>query len=291
MLVLSRFVEQWFGDESSKDPNVKLLAIVFFFLFFLAATQDIAVDGWAIGMLQKRNVGYAATCNMVGQMIGFSISFAFLLMFESKDFCNEFIFKEPRDQGLITFSSFLTYCGVGFIILTLLIALFKHEDMELQEKLEDHPDFGVKKAYPVLLKIFRLKPIITLAVTIFAIKVCSAASDSIAQLKLIEYKIPKDKLAAMTIAKTIVQVLLPFLIRKWTTGSFPMNTFINVFPLRILMIVIRTVFIYFTPMMISNGIEGSYYIQLFLLFLAYEVSWMENCLNTFFQISIASYFN
>jgi PAT family acetyl-CoA transporter-like MFS transporter 1 len=41
---------------------------MFFFLNFLAATQDIAVDGWALTMLQRHNVGYASTCNSVGQV-------------------------------------------------------------------------------------------------------------------------------------------------------------------------------------------------------------------------------
>jgi len=44
---------------------------MFFFLNFLAATQDIAVDGWALTMLQRHNVGYASTCNTVGQTAGY----------------------------------------------------------------------------------------------------------------------------------------------------------------------------------------------------------------------------
>ena len=43
---------------------------MFFFLNFLAATQDIAVDGWALTMLKRQNVGYASTCNSVGQTAG-----------------------------------------------------------------------------------------------------------------------------------------------------------------------------------------------------------------------------
>ena len=44
---------------------------MFFFLNFLAATQDIAVDGWALTMLKRENVGYASTCNSVGQTAGY----------------------------------------------------------------------------------------------------------------------------------------------------------------------------------------------------------------------------
>ena len=35
------------------------------------ATQDIAVDGWALTMLLRENVGYASTCNSIGQAIGY----------------------------------------------------------------------------------------------------------------------------------------------------------------------------------------------------------------------------
>ena len=30
--------------------------------------QDVAVDGWALTMLKPKNVGYASTCNSVGQV-------------------------------------------------------------------------------------------------------------------------------------------------------------------------------------------------------------------------------
>ena len=39
------------------------LTLMFSLLYFLAATQDIAVDGWALTMLKPINVGLAATCN------------------------------------------------------------------------------------------------------------------------------------------------------------------------------------------------------------------------------------
>ena len=36
------------------------------------ATQDIAVDGWALTMLSPENVGYASTCNSVRNFVLFS---------------------------------------------------------------------------------------------------------------------------------------------------------------------------------------------------------------------------
>ena len=37
-----------------------------------AKLQDIAVDGWALTMLRKENVGYAATTNAMGQTLGYA---------------------------------------------------------------------------------------------------------------------------------------------------------------------------------------------------------------------------
>ena len=80
------------------------LTIVFFSLNFLAATQDIAVDGWALTMLKRRNVGYASTCNSVGQTAGYFVGNVVLLAFSSPDFCNKYFRKEPEDVGMITLS-------------------------------------------------------------------------------------------------------------------------------------------------------------------------------------------
>jgi len=71
-------------------------------LNFLAATQDIAVDGWALTMLKRRNVGYASTCNSVGQTAGYFIGNVFLLAFSSPDFSNKYIRSVPQDIGLVT---------------------------------------------------------------------------------------------------------------------------------------------------------------------------------------------
>ena len=94
MMGLSYNVDYYLGDGSdSAEPNVTILTAMFFFLNFLAATQDIAVDGWALTMLQRHNVGYASTCNSVGQTAGYFLGYVFFMGLES--------------YGLVTLASFL----------------------------------------------------------------------------------------------------------------------------------------------------------------------------------------
>ena len=51
MLFLSTRVDGYLDENGA--ANIKMLTLVFFFLNFLAATQDIAVDGWALTMLHR----------------------------------------------------------------------------------------------------------------------------------------------------------------------------------------------------------------------------------------------
>lgn len=95
MLFLSSHVDKWLGNP----PNIELLTVLFFSLNFLAATQDIAVDGWALTMLKKCNVGHASTCNSVGQTAGFFLSYVLFMAFESTSFCNSYLRSEPQKEG------------------------------------------------------------------------------------------------------------------------------------------------------------------------------------------------
>ena len=60
-------------------------------LTFLAATQDIVVDGWAISLLTKENVTWQSTCNGVGQTAGIYIGSVLFIILDSEKFCNSHI--------------------------------------------------------------------------------------------------------------------------------------------------------------------------------------------------------
>jgi hypothetical protein len=58
MLVAAPYVDTWMGNENSSagdviPPQVAVLTMFFLFLYFLMATQDIIVDGWALTMLSR----------------------------------------------------------------------------------------------------------------------------------------------------------------------------------------------------------------------------------------------
>lgn len=62
------------------------------------------MDGWALTMLSRENVGYASTCNSVGQTAGYFLGNVLFLALESADFCNKYLRVVPKDSGIVTLS-------------------------------------------------------------------------------------------------------------------------------------------------------------------------------------------
>lgn len=54
--LLLMFSADW-AEEKLQQANVAAITALYFFLVLLAATQDIAVDGWALTLLSKKHVG------------------------------------------------------------------------------------------------------------------------------------------------------------------------------------------------------------------------------------------
>lgn len=141
----------------------------------------------------RDNVGWASTCNSVGQTAGYFLGNVVFLALESKDFANRYV-RQPlnfdeQSTGLITLPSrrisptkkkhskyffsigFLFFWGIIFIISTTLVALFKHE---IDENYDPHePHFSLKETYHVLFKLCALPSVRSIILILLTVKVNS----------------------------------------------------------------------------------------------------------------------
>uniref|UniRef100_A0A8R1DKG8 Acetyl-coenzyme A transporter 1 n=1 Tax=Caenorhabditis japonica TaxID=281687 RepID=A0A8R1DKG8_CAEJA len=276
MLFLSYKVNDIMGDSNGVEPNVFFLMLIFLPLNFLAATQDIAVDGWALTMLSKKNVGYASTCNAVGQTAGFFLGNVVFLALESVEFCNDFLRSKDnqKDTGIVDLAGYVFFWGWVFIVTTTLVMILKREvdksvpaadrNGQVAETEEDEGELelGVAESYAVLFKILKLKPIHWMVAILLTGKLAFAASDGMTSLKLIDMGIPKARLASIGVFLTPVQILLPWLIGKWTAGPRPLNIFLLAFPYRIFIGGVFAALVWWTPhfRMATGDFENSVYI-------------------------------
>jgi len=259
MLVLAHNVDHYLGTENGMEPNVQMLTAMFFFLNFLAATQDIAVDGWALTMLQRHNVGYASTCNSVGQTAGYFLGYVFYMALES--------------YGLVTISGFLKFWSVVFLITTTLVGVLKTEQDGANAG-DDEPDLGVVETYRLLWDIVKLPVMPATIAMLLTSKIGFSAADAVTGLKLIEKGVPKTQLAMLAIPMMPLQIVLPWVISKYTAGPRPLDVFVKAIPFRLAIGLFMAWFVSLTPnFKLENGEFPFYYYCLLLgIYAVYQVA-------------------
>jgi len=183
---------------------INLLTTVFFVLYLLCATQDIAVDGWALTMLREENAGYASTCNAIGQNFGFSLGF-FIPM-----------------SGYVPVSLFLSFWGVFFIIATIIVAIFKAEAAD--EQIE-----SLKEAYLTMYRIARQPCMGKLVLHLFTRGLPFIPADVLAPGRLQDSGFPKETLASIKLVTIPVETLVASAVSKFTAGDKPMDVVLAAF--------------------------------------------------------------
>lgn len=139
MVFGSSYVEDQLGlsdvmsGASSGSLDVKGVTAFFFVLYFLMATQDIAVDGWALTMLSKKNRGRGPVCNSIGQNLGYFLAFVGFLALNDPDSSEKLWrpllgLKSNPHKGLVSLGGFIRFMGMVMIALTTFVAIFKKED-------------------------------------------------------------------------------------------------------------------------------------------------------------------
>lgn len=264
MLCLSVTVNSLLQNEAR--PNVVTLTAVFFMLAFLAATQDIAVDGWALTMLSRENVGYASTCNSVGQTAGYFLGNVLFLALESADFCNKYLRIEPKDTGIVTLSDFLFFWGIVFLVSTTLVAIFKGENEPCKGKRRVQEETqGVMETYKLLFSIIKMPTVFTFCFLLLTAKMGFSAADAVTGLKLVEAGVPKEQLALLAVPMVPLQILLPVVISKYTAGPRPLDVFYKAFPFRLLIGLGYALLVWWTPSVKQEGGFPVYYYAIVLL--------------------------
>ncbi|KIJ45087.1 hypothetical protein M422DRAFT_67250 [Sphaerobolus stellatus SS14] len=221
------------------QDNLTYLTVVFTTLVFLAATQDIAVDGWALTLLSPENVGYASTCQTFGLNTGYFASFTVFLAFNSEEFAANW--GIPR----LTLSTYLKFWTLVCYSVTVWLLFFKTEDPPA----EDDEDLNLKRVYKVLWSVLKLKHVQSLCFVYFIQKIGFQANEAVTSLKLIEKGFKKEDMALSVLIDFPFQLLEGYYAARWSRGDKPLKPWIWAFWGRLAMAVVAmvTVRIFPTP--------------------------------------------
>ncbi|KUJ14501.1 uncharacterized protein LY89DRAFT_686959 [Mollisia scopiformis] len=219
-----------------------------FFLVFMCATQDIAVDGWALTLLTPGNISYASTAQTVGLTAGQFMSYTVFLAFNSPDFANKWFRKTPLEEGVMTLGGYLTFWGWAYIIVTVGLALLKKEE---KTKNED----GIWDVYKVMWGVLKLKNIQTIIIIHLIAKIGFQANDAVTNLKLIDKGFSQEDLALTVLIDFPFEIGLGYYAGKWSTTYTPMRLWCWGFVGRLIAAIIAQITVVIFP---SNGVDTWY---------------------------------
>ena len=213
--------------DTAASMNVKGVTIFFFVLYFLMATQDIAVDGWALTMLSKKNRGRGPICNSIGQNLGYFLSFVGFLALndaESSETLWRPLLRLPSrpGKGLVSLGGFIKFMGSFMLVVTTLVAIFKREESvvsssnnmagpmtealmssDYSKKDDDAPELdaseiGLRETYHRLWAVCQLPAVRWLFVILLTYRLPTALGDNVKFLKAVEFGLSKSTTALLS---------------------------------------------------------------------------------------------
>mmetsp|Transcript_2155 Transcript_2155/g.5419 ORF Transcript_2155/g.5419 Transcript_2155/m.5419 type:complete len:469 (-) Transcript_2155:724-2130(-) len=274
MIYLSYNIDSMLIDDS----YIWTLTSNFFILIFLFATHDIAVDGWALEILQEENKTYASSCQTLGQTVGFFTSFTFLIAFNNPDFCNAYIFSVPQTEGLLQVSEYMHFWGFAYIISSLCILIFIHEEPMSEYGDEMH----ILEIYKQVGQILKLSSVKWLVLVLVTSKVATSAHDNIMGLQLLDKGFPQASLASFAVLMLPVEIAISVSLGWFSKTESLMNMYLTGFGLRLVSVAYGFVVLYLYP---EGPITSFYYILVLSCAIINSVG--ANCM----MLSMCGFFN
>ena len=287
MILGSYYVDTWLYGNGTRI-NIRTLAIYFFCLYFLMASQDIAVDGWALTMLSKENVGYASICNTFGQSVGYFLANQGFLALADPLWSHRYLGYQ-NNETVITLSSFMNFWGYTFIFITVIVCAVKTE--KPCDKLDEPGTFI--EVYRQILSIIELKPVKLLILVLLTCKMAYAPADSAMNYKLQEYGMPKADIALYSPILFIVGLVLP-VVSSNLVSTRPMEIFLYSTPIKMLTALLVWVIVQMTPWFYSStavdgeGPKMAFFVPLIIIVTLHEVAGkfiFTSCMSFFSKVS------
>ncbi|KAL9084703.1 MAG: hypothetical protein Q9165_007951 [Trypethelium subeluteriae] len=187
-----------------------------FFLVFMCATQDIAVDGWALILLSPQNLSYASTAQTIGLTAGQFLSYTVFLAFNAPDFANKWLRASPSPEGVLSLGGYLTFWGWAYITVTIGIAILKKEN---RSKNTD----GIMEVYRIMGGILSLRNIQIFIFIHLIAKIGFVANDAVTNLKLLDKGFSQENLALTVLIDFPFELGLGYYAGKWSSIYPPMK--------------------------------------------------------------------
>jgi hypothetical protein len=217
--------------------HIYALTIIFTLLVFIAATQDIAVDGWSLTLLSRENLSYASTCQTVGLTTGWLMSFTVFLALNSE------AFSARWGTPILTLGTYLRFWSIVCFGVTLYLIIVQRERKEILSEDET----SITGVYKSIWSISQLKSIRYFLLVHLTSKIGFAAHDAATSLKMVEKGLGKEDIAAAFLFDFPIQIMGGYFIARWSRGNQPLRPWMWAFWPRLLFALLAAVLLWMFP--------------------------------------------
>ncbi|KAK6463626.1 acetyl-coenzyme A transporter 1-domain-containing protein [Scheffersomyces coipomensis] len=268
-------------DILLNDPqkNLPMITACFFLLVFFCATQDIAVDGWALTCLSPDSLSYASTAQTIGINTGYFSSFTIFLALSSPDFANKYLRDTPIDEGLFSLGQYLRFWGFMYLLVTGFLYFVPEDPAHLakvnqaklaNEKVKLESVYNKDKAiyadlihvYSSMYKVLQLPNVQTFVVILLISKLGFQVNEAATNLKLLEKGLSKEDLSITVLIDFPFEMIFGYYAGRWSSGKAPLRPWIFGFAGRLVAAAFAQLVVYFFP---EDGKVGAFYFCLIIL--------------------------
>lgn len=229
------FNVQVFLDNAA--DHIYTLTVIFTLLVVIAATQDIAVDGWSLTLLSRENISYASTCQTVGLTTGWLMSFTVFLALNSE------AFSARWGTPILTLGTYLRFWSIVCFGVTLWLICVQKERKEILSEEETN----ITSVYKTIWSISQLKSVRSFIAIHLTSKIGFAVHDAATSLKMVEKGLGKEDFAAAVLFDFPIQVLGGYFIARWSRGDRPLRPWMLAFGPRLLFALLAAVVLWRFP--------------------------------------------
>lgn len=271
-------------DTLLLEPEAHLSKITmgFFFLIFFCATQDIAVDGWALTCLSPECLSFASTAQTIGINCGYFLSFTIFLALSSPDFANKYLRNTPLETGLFTLGEYLLFWGWAYLVVSGLLLFVPEDPPHLvtynQAKLADEKAktllaysnlsnvrrgwLSLKNVYHSMYQVLKLPNVQQFVVILLLAKLGFQVNEGATNLKLLEKGLSKEDLSITVLIDFPFELIFGYYAARWSSGTSPLRPWLIGFVGRLVAALMAQLIVLYFP---SDGYVSLRYFLLIIL--------------------------
>ncbi|KAG1403919.1 hypothetical protein G6F59_012706 [Rhizopus arrhizus] len=204
---------------SSEHVPIYLLTYSFLTTIFFCATQDIAVDGWALTLLSKESLSYASTAQTIGLNCGYFLSFTVFLSFNSAEFSNKYLRSVPQEYGVLGLGDYMRFWAFMYMLVTAYLIFYKKE----REEKDEETQLGIRGVYSTIWKICKLAHMKSFIGVLLIAKIGFICHEAVTSLKLLEKGFSREDLALSVLLDFPLQIFFGYYAAKWSNGQRPLK--------------------------------------------------------------------